>query len=85
MVIEYSPEFQRLFKKIPIEIKKEAIKREKIFRKDPFTSALKTHKLSGKLKGKWSFSISYSYRIIFSFIKNDYVRFHSIGDHNIYR
>jgi len=85
MTIDYSPEFRRLFKKLPIEIKKEAIKKEKIFLKDPFYSSLKTHKLSGKLKGKWAFSISFTHRIIFSFEKKDYIRFHSVGNHDIYK
>ena len=85
MIIDYSPEFKRLFKKLPIEIKKEAVEREKIFRLDIFSNNLKTHKLSGKLKGRYAFSISYTHRIVFSFINKEYVIFHSIGSHDIYK
>src|SRR5437870_5137531 len=43
-----------------------------IFIADPFNSKLKTHKLSGKLKGLWSFSVEYDgkkyYRCFFSIL-----------------
>ena len=34
---------------------------------DPFHPSLRTHKLKGDLDGRWSCSIDYSNRIIFSF------------------
>lgn len=37
---------------------------------DPFHPNLKTHKLKGALEGRWSCSIDYSNRIIFSFETN---------------
>jgi len=84
MNIIYTAEFIRLFKKLPIEVKREAVKKEKIFKKNPFGKGLKIYKLNGKLKGCWSFSISYSYRIICEFDSNEIVYFHSIGNHDIY-
>lgn len=85
MQIIYTAEFFRLFKKLPEDIKKEAIKKELIFNKNPFNLKLKTHKLKGKLKDCYAFHISYSNRIIFEFGKNDVVYFHSIGSHDIYK
>ena len=85
MRIIYTTEFKRLFKRLPMEIKKEALKREKMLRTDLFDKRLKTHKLSGKLKGCWAFSISYQKRIIFEFGIDGIIYFHSIGDHNIYK
>jgi mRNA-degrading endonuclease YafQ of YafQ-DinJ toxin-antitoxin module len=38
-----------------------------LFINDPFDAKLKTHKLSGKLKNLWSFSIGYDLRIVFYF------------------
>ena len=35
---------------------------------DPFHPGLKTHTLSGVLKGLWSFRITYGHRLIFDFI-----------------
>lgn len=37
------------------------------FINDPFDPQLRTHKLSGKLKNLWSFSIEYDLRVIFYF------------------
>lgn len=85
MDIIYTAEFIRLFKKLPKEVKLEAIKKEALFKKDPFDPILKTHKLSGKLKGCHAFSISYSHRIICEFGKKKIVYFHTIGGHEIYK
>ncbi len=85
MDIIYTAEFIRLFKKLPLDIKKEAVKKEAFFKRNPFDAKLKTHKLSGKLKGYSAFSISFSCRIICEFGENNIVYFHSIGSHNIYK
>jgi len=85
MKIIYSTKFAREYRKLPLKIKKLAEKREQIFRKDPFESSLKTHKLTGKLKEYYSFSIDYQYRIIFEFVEKDNIWFHSVGTHEIYK
>ncbi len=38
-----------------------------MFIKNPFDPALKTHKLSGKLRLLWSFSIDFENRVVFYF------------------
>jgi mRNA interferase YafQ len=35
--------------------------------RDPFTPALKTHKLSGQLQGLWACWVEYDCRIVFAF------------------
>jgi mRNA-degrading endonuclease YafQ of YafQ-DinJ toxin-antitoxin module len=85
MKIIYSPQFERAYKKLPLAVKKKAEKQENIFRVNPFDSRLKTHKLSGKLHEFWSFSIDYSYRIVFEFGINDAVYFHDAGNHDVYK
>jgi addiction module RelE/StbE family toxin len=85
MKIIYSTKFAREYKKLPLKIKKLAEKREQIFRKEPFEPSLKTHKLTGKLKEYYSFSIDYQYRIIFEFAEKDIIWFHSVGTHEIYK
>lgn len=60
-------------------------KKEKIFRKNPHDPRLKTHKLSGRLKDYWAFSVNYKYRIIFSFMEKNEARFYVIGTHEIYK
>lgn len=84
MKIYYSGKFAKEYKKLPLKIKKLAEKKEKLFRDDPFNPQLKTHKLTGKLKEFWAFSIDFEYRIIFEFASKDIVWFHSVGTHGIY-
>ena len=84
MAILYSSRFGREYKKLPEEIKKAAETKEKIFRKNPFDSGLKTHKLNGELDGFWSFWVTYSYRIVFDFVDEKTVRFYRIGTHDVY-
>lgn len=83
MKIYYTPKFKKNFKKLSRYIQETAIKKEKIFRKNPFSKSLKTHKLRGELIGLWSFSINYNYRIIFEF-EDENVFFLNVGDHEIY-
>ena len=85
MKIYYSSKFAKEYKRLPNKVKILAEKKEVIFRKDPFDKRLKTHKLSGRLRDYYSFSIDYQYRIIFEFAEKGIVWFHSIGTHEIYR
>ncbi len=85
MKIFYTKKFEREYKKLNKEIKLKVESREKIFRKDPHASTLKTHKLSGELGDFWSFSIDFNHRVIFEFIEGGDVFFHSVGDHDIYK
>lgn len=83
--IEYSTNFVKQFKKLTPQAQKEAIKAELLFKKDPFSQKIKTHRLSGKLSGLWAFSIDYRNRIIFEFVDKGKVVFYKIGTHEIYR
>jgi mRNA-degrading endonuclease YafQ of YafQ-DinJ toxin-antitoxin module len=51
------------------------------FRNNPFDQSLRTHKLSGRLKDLWSFSIEYDLRVVFSFLEGDRALFIDIGTH----
>lgn len=82
MRIIYSPIFLKRYKKLSLDIKTLAEEKEVIFRKSPKTPSLKVHKLHGKLKGLWSFSVNNSYRIVFEVAKDKTVIFHSVGDHD---
>ena len=73
MQIFYSRKFAKEYKRLPLKVKLLAEKKEEIFRKNPFESQLKTHKLSGRLKDYHSFSIDYQYRIVFEFENDDTV------------
>jgi len=83
--IYYTHKFLSSYKKLPKLIKTEAERKEKIFREDPFDPILKTHKLTGKFKSFWSFSIDRKHRIIFEFSDKKEVVFHIAGTHQIYK
>lgn len=83
--IRYAVKFVRNFKKLPIFIQKQASEKEAIFKKNAFDNKLKTHKLTGKLGNFYSFSVNYSYRIIFVFEKENEVIFVDVGNHSIYK
>ncbi|MEK7165163.1 MAG: type II toxin-antitoxin system mRNA interferase toxin, RelE/StbE family [Patescibacteria group bacterium] len=85
MQIIYTPKFRREYKKLPDKIKDIAEQNEKLFRDNPFNPALDTHKLHGRLKEFWSFSVGSKYRIIFEFTNRNTAYFHSTGNHDIYQ
>lgn len=84
MKIYYHPQFFKSYKLLDKNIKRKAEIKEKIFRENLFNSSLKTHKLKGKLKNQWSFSVDNQYRIIFEFDDSDVI-FLDIGTHKIYK
>lgn len=83
--IYYTQDFAKNLKKLPPRIQKLAIKKEDIFRKNLFTPALKTHKLTGRLKEYYSFSINKQYRILFAIEGKGKITFIDIGTHSIYQ
>lgn len=85
MEIYYSSKFYREYKKLSVKTKILAEAREKIFRNNPRDIRLKTHALTGELKGYWAFSIDHKTRIVFEFKKEDVIWFHSVGSHDIYK
>ena len=82
----WSKRSMRRFRKLPLDVKEKLCERIKIFEKDPFDSRLKTHRLKGKLHGYFSFSLNYSYRVIFR--TSDEYKNHfeiiDIGTHSVY-
>jgi len=80
-----SSSFQRAFKK---RIKGNPIKENAFYKNidlfidDPFNPKLKTHKLTGKFKDLWSFSIDYNLRIVFYWIDEHNVILEDIGTHD---
>ena len=83
--IALSSSFKRAFKKrIAGNENAEARFWEKveIFKIDPFDPKLRTHKLSGKLKDLWGFSIEYDLRVVLYFVDGHRAVFVDIGTHS---
>ena len=82
--IELSDNFKKSFRKLPENVRFQFAKKRTLFYENPFIRVLKTHKLKGQLKDYWSFSVTYSCRVIFKFVNNHKVIFYDIGDHQVY-
>ena len=85
MEVSFSSSFRRAFKKRikgKFELENRFWAKVELFTKDPFNPSLRTHKLSGKLKDMWSFSIEYDERVLFYFTDNNKAVFVDIGNHD---
>ena len=83
--VAFSPTFQRAFRKrIKGNTDLQARFWQKIeqFQQAPFQPTLRTHKLSGKIKNTWNFSIEYDARVIFYFTDDGKAVFIDIGTHD---
>ena len=85
MEVSFSSVFKRAFKK---QIKGNIDLEERFWQKleqftiDPYEPSLKTHKLSGRLKDFWSFSVDYDERVLFYFMEDEKAVFVDIGSHD---
>lgn len=83
--IVYSSHFEKSFKRLPKRIQELALKKDKLFRQNPFHSSLETHKLGGKFKGTWAYSVNKDFRVNFYFLSDEAVVYVNIGAHDIYK
>ena len=85
MKIEFSSHFKRAFKKRILNniiLEKRFHERLNLLQLGPFNTKLETHKLSGLLKGKLAFSVSYDCRVVFSFKDENTIVLLDIGTHD---
>ena len=85
--IKYKPSFIRDFKKLAQEIQEEGFEKIELFKNNENHHKLKVHKLKGKLKNFYSFSITYSHGVVFEYKSKDKqsVVFLAVGDHEVYK
>ena len=72
MTIRYAPSFLRELKKLDPALREEVIVKIEEFKKEPNAVSLKVHKLHGKLKEEYGFSINYRIRIRFEKVSGEY-------------
>lgn len=71
---------------MPKFVKEAFLSRESLFLHDPFRPSLETHKLHGKYREFWAFTVVGKYSIMFKFMENEKdVGFINIGTHDIYK
>lgn len=85
MEVSFSPNIVRELNALSVAAREEAIERIELFAEDPLRPSLKVHKLAGRLKGRFAFSVNYRTRIIFSYVgKPRRAYLHHIGGHEVY-
>jgi addiction module RelE/StbE family toxin len=85
MKIAYTPQFIRMFRKLESALQEEAVEKIELFEENPNHLQLKAHKLKGRLKNRYSFSVNYQTRIIYTLLSKNEVAFLAIGDHDVYK
>ena len=87
MEIYLTSKFKKSYKRLPQFVKNQAKQKEEVFREDTFNPSLGTHRLEGKYKEYWAFSVNHSWRIMFQFLNaaRSKVAFVNIGTHSIYK
>jgi len=77
----FTKKIKKIIKSDP-SFKSKLVERLELFAVNQFDPILKTHKLHGKLKNYWAFSVDYYYRILFRFNDDASVNLINIGDHD---
>lgn len=85
MEIFYTPTFVRQFNILEEDLRNEVIERIELFKNKKNHKLLKVHKLKGSLQGRYSFSVNYKTRIVFSYISKNEALLFVVGDHDVYK
>ena len=62
-------------------LKKKFWEKMDLFLANPFSTQLRTHKLSGRLAGLWAFSVEDDCRVVFEFVSGNRVLLVDVGSH----
>jgi len=84
MDVSYAPTFVRQFKGLEKNLQEEVIEKIELFCNRKNHRSLKVHKLTGRLAGRFSFSVNYKFRIVFLYLSSRSVVLLAVGDHDVY-
>ncbi len=84
MKIGYKATFIRQFNKLEVALQEEVLGKLGLLRDVKNHKQLKVHKLHGPLSGRYSFSVNYKTRIVFSYMRREEITLLAIGDHAVY-
>ena len=84
MEIIYLSSFLRKFKALESDVQEEVLEKIELFKDKNNHKQLKVHKLHGPLSGRYSFSVNYKTRIVFSYTSREEAALLAVGDHAVY-
>jgi len=85
MQVFFKPAFVRNYAVLLPELQEEVREKIALFKNSRNHKKLKVHKLKGRLRGRYSFSVNYRYRIVFVYLSKKEVVLLAIGDHDVYK
>ena len=85
MEVSYLPSFAKKLKSLEFALQEEVLEKIELFKDERNHKQLKVHKLQGVLSGKYSFSVNYQTRIVFSYLSKNEAVLLAVGDHDVYK
>ncbi len=82
--IVISKQFARQFRKLDNHLKDEVIEKLELLKDPARHQSLKVHKLNGRMAEKFSFSVNYKIRVVFSYPVPTEIFLLLVGSHEIY-
>lgn len=82
--VVYTPRFAKQIKTLDPQLQEETIEKIELFKNLKNHKQLKVHKLKGYFSGRYSFSVNYKIRTVFSYLSKKEAVLLAIGDHDIY-
>lgn len=82
--VSFKPSFIRQMNKLEKDLIDEVLYKIDILKNSNDYTTLKIHKLHGRMKDKWSFSVNYKIRIVFEYESKKEIVLLAIGDHDVY-
>lgn len=83
--IVYTPRFAKQIKTLDPQLQEETIQKIELFKNIKNHKQLKVHKLKGYFSGRYSFSVNYKFRIVFSYLSKKEAVLLALGNHEIYK
>jgi len=85
MKVSFLPSFARKFNRLEVALQDEVMEKIELFKDEKNHKYLKVHKLHGVLSGRYSFSVNYKTRIVFSYLSKNEAVLLAVGDHDVYK
>lgn len=85
MKVSFKPTFIKKLKRLETALQDEVLEKIELFKDKKNHKQLKVHKLNGVLSGRYSFSINYKTRIVFSYLSKNEAVLLALGDHDVYK